>query len=748
MIAAFTLLFAVAVDSPIEPRVDPRPALVELQLQNRTRDALALTERELKTHPDTARPMGLDYLRGHLLHEAGDAAMASEAFGEALAHAPDLALYSRYRMALELADMGHPEMAAGLVATAVANAPGSPLAADAVSLFTQSLARGGDCQLLRGLVPEKLPTSQRRSLLLAHADCALRAGRRELARNLLVKILEESRKDDIGRGAGERLAGLVSDSERGKTCMLLGMTFHLHQELGRALGLLQRALGGGEALSRQDALETRYIQAHVRLSEQSYGPAASLFGDLANQARTMRERSRDLYYQGTSYELHGDWRPAATSFQMAYRSDPSGEWAAPSLLSALRLEWRSGNEAPAGTLFFVLAGRPEWHAATLRAGLFLAASDIVRGRADRAHAWLDRLLPTTADDRIELAYWHGRLAELEEDADSAVDAYLETLRADPYHPLSRLARARLSAEPLAHAAVREGRRLAASRRVPDLYGAWLLLGNRDETGKAARARLIQLLTADHATTAYVRLAEVPIAQWPLWKQPRLRPEEKLLALGLWHEGAPAVRAQFPVTEPSLGLTGSLFLARGGEHALSIQQAEVLRQRTPERVPLALQPRVLHVVLYPFPYREALLTQARQRGVDPNLLAALVREESRFDPNALSPNAARGLTQLTVPAARRIGGSIGLHVEPDDLFRPEISAALGAAALAALLHDSGGVEPMAIAAFKAGEPQARLWRTYCYSPGALDEYFTKTGSDEARAYLRRVLTSRAHYEELY
>jgi soluble lytic murein transglycosylase len=722
MLAALTLLAAVT--------VDPRPALVELQLQSRTRDALTLTQHEIQEHPDT------------------------EAFGAALGNTPDLALYTRYRMALEQAEMKHPEVAAGLVAWVVANGPRSPLAPEAVRLFTHSLAQGGDCRLLRGIVPERLAAPQRRSLLLAQADCAIQGGLQELARNLLVKLLEENRKDDPGRSAAERLAGLVSESERGKAPMLLGLTFQDHREFSRALGLLQRALGSGESLSRQDALENRYNQADAHLSQQHYGAAAVLFGQIANEAKSLRERSRALFQQGHAFELQGDWRPAVTSYQMAYLADPSGDWSAPALLSALRLDWRMGDEATAATLFYMLAGHPEWNPSTLRAGLFMIASDVIRGRADRAHAWLDRLLPATEDDRLEIAYWRGRLAELDPEPNAplnAVNAYLEALRVDSYHPLSRLARARLATEPLARTAVQEGHRLAASRRPQDLYGAWLLLGavnRRDETAQAARRRLLQLLTADRATAPWVQLSEVRISDWPLWKKPLSRPEDKLLALGLWHEGAPAVRDQFPLSTPSLGLTGSLFLDRGGEHARSIQQAEALRQRTPARVPLAIQPRVLHVVLYPFPYREIILNQARLRGIDPNLLAALIREESQFDRNALSPEAARGLAQLSIPAARRIAAAIGLKLEPDDLFRAETSAALGAAALSGLLHDFSGTEPMAIAAYPAGSQLALLWRTYCYGPGQLDEYFTKIGADETRTYVRRVLASRAHYEELY
>ena len=530
--------------------------------------------------------------------------------------------------------------------------------------------------------------------------------------------------------------------------MLLATAFQLQRDFERSLRLMQQALGAGDALPERETREARFIQAHAQLSQQRYGPAAMLFGSLAQRAGSLRERARALYQQGRSYELQGEWKLAVASFQLAYQADPASEWAAPSLLASIRLVWRANDEASGATLFYLLLGRPEWRESALRAGLFMAASDVVRGRGDRAGPWLDRLLPATADDRLELAWWRGRLAELKKEPRGAVAAYLEAVRGDPYHPLSRMALARLATEPLAPSAREEGLRLAGSRRTQDLYGAWLLLGRRDATGQAARIRLLQFLSADRTIGPWVRLAEVPIGSWPLWKKPLSRPEDKLLALGMWHEGAPAVRDQFPVTQPSLGLTGSLFLARGGEHARSIQQAETLLQRTPGQVPLAIQPRVLHVVLYPNPYRELLLAQSRLRGVDPDLLAALIREESSFDPNALSPRAARGLAQFTVPAARRLAAQIDLRVEPDDLYRPEISAALGAAGLSMLQRDLDGLDYMAVTAYQAGLPETLLWRSYCFSPGRFDEYFTKMGDPQVRTFLRRVLTSREHYEELY
>jgi soluble lytic murein transglycosylase len=739
MFAAFALLLGLT--------LDPRPDLVELQLAGRPRDALAGVQRELAERPSDARRMGLDFLLGHLFDLLGNPADASEAFGAAMASSPQLALHSRYRMALDQERMGHPEVAAGLVASVVEANPLAPLGPEAVLLLARTLGQGGDCRLLRTLEPDKLPVDPRRVLLLAEADCALRQGMRELARNLLVKILEENRDDELGRSAAERLVLLVPDEERGRAPLLLGLTFHQHRDFERALRHLRRAQGSG-SLSEKELTEARYAQARAHFWQGRFDAAALLFGELAQQARTPGERARAFYQQGRSYELLGEWAPAAVSFRKAWQAEPEGEWAGSALLSALRLDWRRGSESTALPLYDRLTARRTDSDPALRAALFLASSDIVRGRRDRARAWLDRAVPATPEDRIELAYWRGRLAELDKGWTNAVTAYLAAVRIDLYHPLSQAALRRLGAEPLARAAAAEGRRLAGSQTPEDLYGAWVLLGNGDETGAAAQRRLRQVLLADRTAAPFLRLGDVPVERWPLWSASLRKPEEILLSLGVWHEGAPAVRTHFPVNEPALAFTGSRVLARGGEIERSILQAEALRIRTPGRVPLVLQPRPFHNLLYPFPYRDVITAQTRLRGVSPHLLAAIIREESRWDRTALSPAAARGLTQLTLPTAQRIAAENNIgRIGPEDLYRSDISAALGAAYLAGLLRDCSGLDFLAVAAYNAGEPQVALWRSYCYGK-EMEEFFSKVGFQETRGYLRRVLTSQAHYRELY
>jgi soluble lytic murein transglycosylase len=726
---------------------DPRPLLIQMQLDGRIREALARVEQELEDHPAASRRLGLDFLRGHLLDRMGDSHDAADAFAESMNSTPPLALHSRYRLALEQDRMGHPEVAAGLVATVVRTGEG-PLQTDAIRLLDKTLASGGDCRLLRGLRTEGLETAERRQLLLTQAECALKGDLRELGRNLLISLLRESLADEPARIAAEKLSGMVSEQERGQLPLLLGMTFHRHREFERALQQLRRVQGKGDELPGRELFEARYAAARSQFWMGQYAIAAGAFGSLAPGAPSPEAQARVLYQQGRSYELLGQWRYAVTTFRRAYQAEPQGDWAAAALLSALRVEWRRGDEAAALPLLDLLASRREWRETLRRAALFLASSDLVRGRRGRAGTWLEMAVGGDPDDRLEVAYWSGRLDELERDSKGAVTSYLTVLRLDPYHPLARASLLRLDTEPLSRTALAEGKRLLASKRPEDLFSAWVLLGE-DPAAATAQRKLRDRLLADRATSRFVRLTVVPVDQWPLWDRPLEQPDEMLLALGAWHEGAPAVAEYFPATgDPSLAFTGSLLLSRAGETAASISLAEALRNRAPSRVPLAIQPQEFQRLLYPMPYREALIAQSRLRGVDLKLLAALFRAESRFEPEAMSPTTARGLAQLTLPTARRIADQIELgRLDVKDLYRPEVSIALGAAHLGDLMRSYKGNAFLAVTAFNAGESQANLWRSYCYSQEP-EELFSKVGFRETRNYLRRVLTAWGHYQELY
>ena len=740
MILALALLLAAG-------EADPRLPLVELQLEQR--HAAALTR--LATLIDEDRPradrLGLHYLHGHLLEALGRQSEAEEAFAATLAGTPGLSAYGRFRLAASQARAGHPEVAAGLLATLLGSNPPPPLVRDATRLLVRSLERGGDCRLLRRHTLWRLPRPEARQVELAAADCSRREGDEETALAGLDGLLVTDQVDEIARQAASRLLEL--DPPAGGLLLKVGMVLHQHRDFTRSNLLIRQALDllAHSSLPDDELGEALYALARNSFWLGEYEQAAAGFGALAERPYPAERAARALYQQGRSLELQGLWSDASTSYRQAYVADPAGDWAAAALISAMRIEWRGGAEEPALDAYRLLRERRQWRGLTARAALYLAASDIVRGRSERAASWLATAEGHAGTPTVETAYWRGRLAEAEGRAEQALALYLRAMRADLYHPLGQAAAARLTGE-LGELARQRARRQAASESSRELYEAWLVLGDRAPDGQAARRKLLALLERDPRVVTLRQTRLVPPREWPLWQSRLRHPEEMLLALGLWQQGAPAVMRHFPVSDLSLAYTGSRLLSEGGRTARSLYVADLIARRAPAGMPQRLLPEGLRRLLYPFPYRQSITREADRRRTDPYLLAAIIREESRFDPEALSSASARGLTQFILPTARRLAATVELPaISADDLHRPELSIALGAAYLAELSELFDGRDHMVVAAYNAGEPQARLWRSYCFSFEPA-EYFSKVGFPQTRGYLAKVLASRAQYAELY
>jgi soluble lytic murein transglycosylase len=112
--------------------------------------------------------------------------------------------------------------------------------------------------------------------------------------------------------------------------------------------------------------------------------------------------------------------------------------------------------------------------------------------------------------------------------------------------------------------------------------------------------------------------------------------------------------------------------------------------------------------YPLRYSEYVRVHAREDGVDPALLAAVIYQESKFDAGARSRSGAIGLMQLTPTTAHgiaiRTGGS---KFRTGDLLDPEINIRYGAWYLGALVHKYRS-ERLALAAYNAGQGNVDRW----------------------------------------
>ena len=117
-----------------------------------------------------------------------------------------------------------------------------------------------------------------------------------------------------------------------------------------------------------------------------------------------------------------------------------------------------------------------------------------------------------------------------------------------------------------------------------------------------------------------------------------------------------------------------------------------------------------------PLEEGILEAAARHGVDPALIAAVIRVESGFRPDAVSPRGAQGVMQVMPDTAALLGFASGAE--------PQTNIDIGTRYLAHLLDQFGGDVELALAAYNAG-------------PGAVRRWGTVPPFRETRAFVRRV-----------
>jgi peptidoglycan lytic transglycosylase len=218
--------------------------------------------------------------------------------------------------------------------------------------------------------------------------------------------------------------------------------------------------------------------------------------------------------------------------------------------------------------------------------------------------------------------------------------------------------------------------------------------------------------------------------------------DTLVLAGLDSEAQAEVRQVLghPPAELEALLTWSEGLAARGWGPAAVRLAWLAALKSPN------DPRVLRAI-FPWPNRSAVEAEAKEFGIDPLLLVAMVRQESVFDPEALSPAGARGLAQLLPGTAAFTARGLDVSFDTEWITVPDLNLHLGAAHLAKLLGRFGGrVEP-AVAAYNAGSRSVVRWLA---RPGAddPDRFIELIPYQETRGYVRSVLRNRALYQAMY
>jgi soluble lytic murein transglycosylase len=517
-------------------------------------------------------------------------------------------------------------------------------------------------------------------------------------------------------------------------------------------------------------------------AEGQFDRAIEWFERVAERFPKTPEGEQGFYLVGHAHARAGRWAAAIAryeAFLAAYPKSEASAGAHVNLIDALRsagreedaLRWCQRTRAQ-------FAGQP----AAIAALFSEARIRIGRGEFSAALTALDELLRENLNrpgpqmpDRQEVVYWRGRVLEKLGRWDDAIGVYLslpeergsyygrratERVRALWEHPEAKAIVRRHFRQ--WHAQARSALlRRQYSRAKMSLQHA-LRLAPDESTRRELRRWLDIVLSRLPVPEGLSRLQQAKLSltcgastRDPAMDVQRAR-AEALLCLGLYDDGAWELAEAWgwgkPTRSQPLELSSLYTLAvvfeRGGyaHEALRVAEAH-LAPLIPRDYPLDRLPAEIVRLLYPTPYGRWLRAHIARRGLDPALALAMLREESRFRPDAKSPAAARGLAQFVPETARRMAERAGLpSFEDQDAYRPEIALHLLGVWLEAHVRRFSGQLPLVLAAYNAGEDSALRWLARAGSDDP-DRFVSEIGFQETKAYVRRVLASYWAYREV-
>jgi soluble lytic murein transglycosylase len=200
------------------------------------------------------------------------------------------------------------------------------------------------------------------------------------------------------------------------------------------------------------------------------------------------------------------------------------------------------------------------------------------------------------------------------------------------------------------------------------------------------------------------------------------------------------------TTPAVLWGIALLYARAGSAKLSHAVARGLLTDWLSRWPAGDWSKAWEIA-FPRPYRAVVEREAKRNKVPVSLVYAVMREESAFDSEAVSPADAHGLMQLIVPTARSMAKPVGLPSDARSLKVPAINIALGCRMLSMLGRSFDDNPLLMLPGYNAGPGRPRRW--LADRPNLdVDVWVELIPFNETRRYTKRVLASRAAYAFLY
>jgi soluble lytic murein transglycosylase len=495
--------------------------------------------------------------------------------------------------------------------------------------------------------------------------------------------------------------------------------------------LAGRGLGGQPATARERIERAEGLLA-AGLGEWAKSEAEALLADAP--AADLRDRALKIVLE--SWRRAGRWDTALATVNRALASLPEAR-RAPWLLELARLQQRRTRELALGTLDKLMRLYPKsaeaGEALLLKARLLEGA-----GRLTEAQAVYTKLGAEHAeDDEGGTALWRlGWLAWFRGAYGEAAATWARVLAirgGQPHREAATYWVAR--AEELRGLPELAARRLAQlhAEAPRSYYG--ILAAQRSSPANASRSSAPPIvLPAD------------PLE--PLQTDAGYARVEALRTVGLteFAEEEMAEMTRRAAGDPKRLYALSAVYVQDSRYHLALR---ILRRHfwSLARSGAAAAPRPFWEMLYPIGWRSELMEAAARAAIDPLFVAAVVREESSFYPQARSRVGARGLMQLMPETARPMAQARHLSFKDGDLLDdPAANLELGTAFLAMLLRDFGDPR-LATAAYNAGPARVREWWSARRSDD-IEVWVEQIPFNETRAFVKRVMLSWDEYRRLY
>ncbi len=761
----------------------------------------ALTDlRKLKaTDPKVFELNNYDYLMGRLLDRTGDRSASTSSYQSVVARRSLLSQYALWHLAQQSRSMADLVLERERLRQLIISAPASVLFNAATLRLAESFSESKDfaavIPVLRPLTASKNAAIARPALAMT-GEALVKAGRQneaaEIFNRLLANMPDSSRPDDFALAAVRGLdaissaSNLLSDTDHLRRANIYQFNRDFAGARTHYLAVVDRtadSAGAPEApyqVGRGFYQQGNYEQAlkYLRRVTSSYGDSPSARDALGLIAGTL-SRLRQTDEAVNTYKELIERYPTAPNPERPYLNlidvlrDAGRDDEALSWVKKTRERFK-GQMAASLALFSqarIHLAQNSWTAALSELNELDPDSDLggarVAGGTNRSEVLFLRALTLEQMGRLQeaidsyLAIPVGR----NEYYGWRADAHLRALGSNS----NALQILRARADALSVAAKKEWQAGAfeATRRA-----AQSALRVEFEAGR--RRELLDVLRGAYENSPAYKLPSFQLlaqGRSDLITDPATISDasepghqalaNELLFLGLYDEGTPELAAarqdkndnkNTPLTPGASAndeaYTFAIFYFRGGSSYPAVRFAEQTWRSIPSDFELELAPRQLIEMLYPAAYRDAMLKYAPPRQLDPRFVLAIARQETRFQADAKSVAAARGLMQFIAATAAETAKELGRReFQQDELYNPDAAVEFGSQYLSRLFRQFPNQPQAVAAAYNGGADNIARWiaRSHSQDP---DRYVPEIGFAQTKDYVFRVMSNYWVYQQLY